>query len=409
MASYRFDRAKGSARIIWRFGGKQLSKTIRCETEREAERACAAVEEAVQDVARGKLVLPPDADPRAFLFSGGRVSGAPVAVVVEALVPVLTVAGMIDVYRADLPPGLEPSTRKMVAVHLRRIVEFADGSAPLGAFGRASAQSYVTARGKATYRGRKIARQTIEKELSSLRGAWAWVAGRVEGVVPPAWSIRDLSFPKCRPVAPFRTWAEIEAEIARRGLKAREVVDLWDTLWLDRDQVRGVLKHVRESGGPPYLAPMIAAAAFTGARRSEVCRSRLGDWDLAGGKAKLRQKKRDKDREFSFRDVPVHRELAVILRAWFDVHPGGGMAFANPDGAEVTWPMAAHHFRAILAGSRWKVVPCWHCLRHSFASILASTGVDQRLIDSWMGHSTSIRLRYQHLRPEDQRDAIGLL
>jgi site-specific recombinase XerD len=48
-------------------------------------------------------------------------------------------------------------------------------------------------------------------------------------------------------------------------------------------------------------------------------------------------------------------------------------------------------------------------LRHSFASNLAAAGVDQRKIDRWMGHSTDIKWRYQHLRPEDQLDAIGVL
>jgi len=54
-------------------------------------------------------------------------------------------------------------------------------------------------------------------------------------------------------------------------------------------------------------------------------------------------------------------------------------------------------------------VGAWHVLRHSFASNLASAGVDQRKIDRWMGHSTDVRLRYQHLRPEDQQEDIAVL
>ena len=48
----------------------------------------------------------------------------------------------------------------------------------------------------------------------------------------------------------------------------------------------------------------------------------------------------------------------------------------------------------------------FHTYRHSFASNLAARGVDQRLIDRFMGHSTSVRERYQHLFPKDRRSAI---
>ena len=51
----------------------------------------------------------------------------------------------------------------------------------------------------------------------------------------------------------------------------------------------------------------------------------------------------------------------------------------------------------------------WHTFRHSFASNLARAGVDQRIIDSWMGHHTEIRLRYQHLFPDRRRSAIESL
>ena len=49
----------------------------------------------------------------------------------------------------------------------------------------------------------------------------------------------------------------------------------------------------------------------------------------------------------------------------------------------------------------------WHVLRHSFASNCAAKGVDQRLIDSWLGHTTEIRRRYLHLIPSNERQALG--
>ncbi len=46
-------------------------------------------------------------------------------------------------------------------------------------------------------------------------------------------------------------------------------------------------------------------------------------------------------------------------------------------------------------------------LRHSFISACANAGVDQRMIDAWVGHSTDEqRRRYRHLYPSTQRAAI---
>ena len=406
MASYQMSPDRRTARIIWRIGRVQMTKSIRVAHDREAQRACSLVVETLQDIARGKLTIPEGVDPRMFVFTGAKVAPVPTMPAIRSGPALL--ADLFASYRVSPPPHLEPSTRRMVEIHFRRLAESAPTTS-LRTFDRGAAQAYVTARTAVSFRGRAIGRETIAKELKSFRQAWVWVASRTPGMAGPTWAVGDLSFPKGKAAHPFMTWGEIERESSRGGLTDREIGELWDCLWLDRDQVREFLGHVRTADAPPWLAPMVVAAAFTGGRRSELCRSRVGDWDLDAFKGRLQKKKRDKEVEFSFRDVPVHPQLATALRDWFGRHPGGVFAFAQPDAAEATWDMASHHFRAALAGSKWADVRGWHLLRHSFASNLASAGVDQRLIDAWMGHSTEIRWRYQHLRPKDQRDAIGVL
>jgi integrase len=52
----------------------------------------------------------------------------------------------------------------------------------------------------------------------------------------------------------------------------------------------------------------------------------------------------------------------------------------------------------------------FHTYRHSFASNLAAQGVDQRIIDEFMGHQTeAMRKRYRHLYPSNRRAAIETL
>ncbi len=50
----------------------------------------------------------------------------------------------------------------------------------------------------------------------------------------------------------------------------------------------------------------------------------------------------------------------------------------------------------------------FHALRHSFISCLASEGVDQRIIDDFVGHcSEEQRRRYRHLVPDVKQKAIA--
>src|SRR5205814_4468148 len=77
------------------------------------------------------------------------------------------------------------------------------------------------------------------------------------------------------------------------------------------------------------------------------------------------------------------------------------------EAAPLTRNEAHDHFQRLTGGSRWEVLRGWHVLRHSFVSNLASRGVDQRMIDEWLGHtSEAMRRRYRHLIPSTQRQAL---
>jgi integrase len=131
----------------------------------------------------------------------------------------------------------------------------------------------------------------------------------------------------------------------------------------------------------------------------------------------VREKKRSRGTRTT-RRIPLSPFLSEILREWISVHPGGGHLFCQVAGlpntrwtrtttGAVTRDEAHDHFRRTLDGSRCGVVRGWHVLRHSFASNCAACGVDQRLIDEWMGHTTeAMRKRYRHLRPDLQQHAI---
>jgi integrase len=122
----------------------------------------------------------------------------------------------------------------------------------------------------------------------------------------------------------------------------------------------------------------------------------------------IREKKRDRSREMTFRRVPMSAGLRQVLRKWLqDDHPGGPYTICGHCGRPLTRQMLAKAFRSAVDGSSWKVVQGYHVLRHSFASNCALKAVDQRIIDTWMGHQTEVmRRRYSHLFPDQQQAAI---
>jgi integrase len=70
--------------------------------------------------------------------------------------------------------------------------------------------------------------------------------------------------------------------------------------------------------------------------------------------------------------------------------------------------MLTKAFRAATKKSTWQGVQGYHVLRHSFASNCALKRVDQRIIDTWMGHQTeAMRRRYRHLFPEQEQSVFA--
>jgi integrase len=67
-----------------------------------------------------------------------------------------------------------------------------------------------------------------------------------------------------------------------------------------------------------------------------------------------------------------------------------------------------HHVKRVLRQSdRWAIIRGLHVFLHSMISCLAAAGVDQRIIDDIVGHTTEeMRRRYRHLTPELKSQAV---
>jgi integrase len=149
-----------------------------------------------------------------------------------------------------------------------------------------------------------------------------------------------------------------------------------------------------------------------------MLRARIADVDLEGGTVRIHEKKRAHGKITS-RRVPLSPFLAGVLRDWLAVHPGGPYLFCQQlrvfrskrkrtETTPISRDEATDHFKRTLDGSKWSVMRGHHALRHTFCSLCASRGADQRLINAWVGHQTEEMVkRYQHLFPHHQREAIA--
>ena len=213
---------------------------------------------------------------------------------------------------------------------------------------------------------------------------------------------------------------EIQRIIDRAQLSEAKTLELWECLFLDSNQVEELLDEVQKLELLPFVYPMLLMAAHTGARRSELVRSQLDDLDFGSGTIVIREKKRSRKLNLSFRRVPMTVRLERDLKAWIEVHPGGQFTIKPPasiprsrkvrsPSTGLTTDQATDHFKRTIRNTSWSgKLRGFHTLRHSFASNAAACGVDPMMIDSWLGHQTTeMRNRYRHLLPNHQRSAIS--
>ncbi len=403
------EERNGRFRIAFRHLGKLYRHGLGTAGRVEAESCLARVEENLRLLDRGRLELPDGADLGLFLISDGKVTAR--AKPVERLT--------LDTLRTDFLAGqavnLEANTLATSGIHFRHLIATLGATFDVRSLALQDLERHIARRSQMPGRkGRPLNAVTIRKEIQTFSAAWTWASQRK--LVDRPFPSTGLQYPKTSEKPPFRTRGEIEAQIAR-GLAPEDAAALWGSLFLTLDEVREVIDLVRERALHPWILPMVAIAAHTGARRSEILRSRIDDFDLRAGTAVVREKKRAKGK-LTMRRVPVSPFLGRTLDRWFTTdHPGSPWTIAQASdvarsrkvriGPEaVTVSESDSHLRQTLAGTRWAMIG-WHTFRHSFASNCAARGVDERLIDGWMGHQTeAMRKRYRHLLPDQQSQAI---
>jgi len=299
-----------------------------------------------------------------------------------------------DAYLKTFGNGaLELSTLRTVKLHLKNLAETIGDGFPLRTLDTPVLQGHIERRQP------DVAAVTIKKEIDTLRAAWNWGCRMklTQGTFPNS----GLVYPKGEDKLPFMTMTEIQRRIAAGG----NADELWECLYLSNNEIADLLDHVKERPISPWIYPAFVLVAHTGARRSEMMRVKPEDVDLEGGTVTIREKKRTRGRRTT-RRVPLSDRLSEVLQGWMQNREADAYLF-GPGKRVLSSQTPQKAFRRAVKNSVWKAMKGWHVLRHSFISALASKGVDQRIIDDFVGHQTEEqRRRYRHLYPSTQAEAI---
>jgi integrase len=389
----------GDFSIRFRFSGTKPFLCLNTTSKKEAAAALGRFETHLRLIEQGLLAPPPPGvDVGTYILSGGKLDGRPSQ---ANRTDPKTLSELFDSYLANYPKGAkEATTLKTERIHIGHLRRLLDTQLFLEETTSRTLQDYINARTLV------VGAETVRKEIGTLVTVWnRWAIP--QGMTTRSVPTTNLLYPKTKAKAPFQTREQIERLIARRGLLPSEQSAHWECLFLTIPEIADVLELVRVRKRLPHAYPMFVFAAHTGARRSEIRRSLVTDFDFENKTVLIREKKKDHEKVETYRTVPMSPLLESVMTEWFTDHPGGQHTVCTGHGTPITEHYSTKLVINALKKSHWSVIPGWHCFRHSFISNCAARGVDQRLIDQWVGHTTeAMRQRYRHLVPAVSQAAL---
>ena len=414
MASLRTTES-GSYIACFRFGGRQYQRGLKTTNAEAAKAAIGAIINRAYKITTGDLAVPSGFDVADFIVWGQAAVDKATKAVTPPVEPLPSLEQLVPKYFDDQTGLKADSTLGTERTHLRNLQEFlgAQYRLPLGAITGNDLNAYLKSREK------QVEPVTVLKERQTLVAFFRWACLRA-GIASPADELRTVQAGDDK--GAFRTLAEVEEIVARGGLDDVAACTLWEGLFLTPVEIADVLTTVQEKADADFVHPMFALTAYTGMRRGEIIRRlRWADVDFRTHTITARSQKQSRQQRETSRSIAMHPELEAVLLEYKAKRPRGQHVICSADSFEPLTVHQAHgHFQRALAGSKWQralpsgekkiMIIGFHTFRHSFASNLAMQGVDQRIIDAWMGHQTvEMRKRYQHLVPSKLAEAMQTL
>lgn len=149
--------------------------------------------------------------------------------------------------------------------------------------------------------------------------------------------------------------------------------------------------------------PMIATAIYTGMRKGELFGLRWTDVHLDAGRIDVNRSYRQAPKSGKARHLPIHPELARVLRVWRDNGcPKTAENLVFPVNGRMGDPWDMLGLAPLLEAAGCHVPDReWHALRHTFASHFIMSGGNILTLQKLLGHSTvQMTMIYAHLAPD---------
>ncbi len=380
--------------VKFSFRGKQFFRALKTSSKKEALHAKNRVEQNMHLITTGVLEIPPYEDIGDFILIGKPKMRLETKRSISN-----SLFDTASIYLKTAQSRKATSSYKTEQIHLRHFLAFLGDDAKLAISGITSSiiDEYVV------WRRESVGPNTVNKELQTISQMFRFAIERDlynNNPINPGHRFKKAGVPHR-----FMTRPEINEQIKRGGLTDKEEKDLMRFRYLKMDEITELLKLSKRSP----LHPLIALLAYTGMRRGEALSLEWKDVDLKRKKILVRSRKQSSSVEFTGRDIDIHPKLLPILKKLHKTSKKGKYVFSNNQSGYWDQDSAYRQFKNLIAGTSFEGIG-FHCFRHSFASNLAALGVDQRIIDHFMGHQTEeIRRRYQHLFPASRRKAIDSL
>jgi integrase len=297
----------------FRYKGTAYKRSLKTTKLKDAEAAMHRVADVLHRLSINVLGVPDGVDPGDFIVSGGTPTRQPTSKP-RCTPPTLNQA--IQEYTDNLG-HLADTNRGTVRGHLRNLKRqlAPKVDTPLDQVEQRDPHGFLQVRLK------ERSPTTVSKQRVTIAQFFDWAVGMGYITTSPATNLPKIKVAGDLP--PFRPYEEIEAIIKRGGLSPREILALWDCLYLTPIEIGELLSTVRERARYDASLILHAIPAYTGMRRGEVLRLRWTDIEFNQGYVIARSKKQSRQAVETLRRIDLHPELHAILLDWQHKRPAG--------------------------------------------------------------------------------------
>ena len=284
--------------IRFRYGGKEYKRSLKTRSDSDAATAKNSVELTIHRVLTGLLKVPAGVEAGNFIVSGGSLTEP--AAKREEPAPLPTTRSLMEAYLKSPENMLAESYHSSQKIHLGHLAKHLDGltDVPCDQVRQQHLEQFL--------RVRLAIRDpsTVHRERVTLMQFYKWVCSQESLASYPSPASKLFTIKCGRDRDPFRTLEEIKQIIERGGLTEEENLDLWECLYLNPQEIAGLLTTVRAHAVDPISSMLHLIPAYTGMRRGEVLRLTWVDVRLG---QRLRHGTQPEAVSDPDRDDPPHR------------------------------------------------------------------------------------------------------